>query len=184
VNEMKTLTTTRGATLARDVMTPNPVSINETASIREAAAFLLAKRMSAAPVINEAGRAVGVVSLSDIVRHSAGDESSPQMNLPIRTIMNDEVFFVRPATAIDNVIDDLLHCKVKRLFVADQNDVLVGVIGATDMLRYINSQSAQSPPRQSVYATGRRPVPSLPRRPAPFAATPRTGSDVVLAGAR
>jgi CBS domain-containing protein len=180
---MKTLTLAHRATRAREVMTPNPLSINETASVREAAAFLLAKRMSAAPVINEAGRAVGVVSLSDIVRNSAGGGSS-SMGLPVRTIMNDEVLFVRPGTPIDNVIDDLLRCKVKRLFVADENDVLVGVISATDVLRYLNSLAAQPPPRQAVYAPGRRPVPSLPRRPTPFAMTPRTGSDIVMARAR
>jgi CBS-domain-containing membrane protein len=140
--------------------------------------------MSAAPVINEAGRAVGVVSLSDIVRHSAGGESTPPMDQPVRTIMNDEVFFVRPEAPIDNVIDDLLHCKVKRLFVADENGVLVGVISATDVLRYLNSLAAQPPRRQVVSASGRRPVPSLPRRPAPFAAAPRTGSDIVLARGR
>jgi CBS domain-containing protein len=165
-------------------MTRNPLSIDEMASIREAAAFLLAKRMSAAPVINEAGRAVGVVSLSDIVRHSAGGEGSPTMNLPVRTIMNNEVLFVRPATPIDNAIDDLLHCRVKRMFVADENEVLVGVISATDVLRHINSQAATPLARQAVYAPSRRPIPSLPRRPAPFAATPRTGSDIVMAHGR
>jgi CBS domain-containing protein len=181
---MRTLTDNRRATLARDVMTKNPVSINETASIREAAAFLLAKRMTAAPVINEAGRAVGVVSLSDIVRHTVGDQSSPSMNLPVAATMNDEVLFVRPGAPIETVIEDLLHCKIKRLFVADENDVLVGVISATDVLHYFISLAAQPSPRQAVYVTGRRPVPSMPRRPAPFAATPRTGSDIVMAGAR
>jgi CBS domain-containing protein len=181
---MKTLTAHGRATLARDVMTENPVSINETVSIREAAAFLLAKRMTAAPVINEAGRAVGVVSLSDIVRNTVGVESSLSMNLPVRTIMNDEVLFVRPSAPIDNVIDDLLHCKVKRLFVADENDVLVGMISATDVLHYVKSLAAQAPPRQAAYVTGRRPIPSMPRRPAPFAAIPRTGSDIVMAGTR
>jgi CBS-domain-containing membrane protein len=140
--------------------------------------------MSAAPVIDEAGRAVGGVSLSDIVRHSAGEDSSPSMDLPVRTIMNDEVFFVRPETPIDNVIDDLLHCKVKRMFVADENDVLVGVISATDVLRYINTRPAQPPPQQAYHPIGRRPVPSLPSRPAPFATTPRTGSDIFMASAR
>jgi CBS domain-containing protein len=169
-------------------MTRNPLSINETASIREAAAYLLAKRMSAAPVINEAGRAVGVVSLSDIVRHSAGVDSSPPVELPVRTIMNDEVLFVRPGTPIDNVIDDLLHCKIKRLFVADENDVLVGVISASDALRYLKltaaQQLAQPPPGPGVYAPGRRVRPALPGRQPPFAATPRTGSDIFMAHAR
>src|SRR5690242_1167283 len=71
VNDMNKLTASdnRRTITAREVMTRNPLSINETATIRDIAAFLFAKRMSAAPVINEAGRAVGVVSHSDIARH-------------------------------------------------------------------------------------------------------------------
>jgi CBS domain-containing protein len=181
---MKTLTDSRRASLACDVMTRNPLSINETASVREAAAYLLAKRMSAAPVINEAGRAVGVVSLSDVVRHSAKVDSSSWMDVPVGAVMNNEVLFVRPGTAIENVIEDLLHCRLKRLFVADENEVLVGVINATDVLRYLKATAAQPPPRPLGDAPCRRPRPLLPRRPAPFAATPRTGSDIFLAFTR
>jgi CBS domain-containing protein len=181
---MKTLTDARRAILACDVMTRNPLSINEAASIREAAAYLLAKRMSAAPVINEAGRALGVVSLSDVVRHAAEVDSFKTMDLPVRTIMNDEVLFVRPGTPIDNVIDDLLHCKIKRLFVADENDVLVGVISATDVLRFLKLSANLSPPRSAAYVRSRRARPALPGRPSPFAATPRTGSDIFMAYAR
>jgi CBS domain-containing protein len=186
VNDMKKLTASdnRRTITAREVMTRNPLSINETATIRDTAAFLFAKRMSAAPVINEAGRAVGVVSHSDIARHMAGEEHARPMDLPVRTIMNDEVLFVRPGTPIDNVIDDLLHCRVKRLFVADENDVLVGVISATDVLRYLNSPAAKRSPWSAGCAPSRRPVPSLPARPAPFVAAPRTGSDIVMAGGR
>jgi predicted transcriptional regulator len=181
---MKTLTDACPAIPVRDVMARNPLSINETASIREAATYLLAKRMSAAPVINEAGRAVGVVSMSDIVRHAAEADSSRPMDLPVRIIMNNEVLFVRPETRLDKVIDDLLHCNVKRLFVTDENDVLVGVISATDVLRYIGVTAAQPPPRSAVCGPSRRTMPSLPRRPAPFAASPRTGSDIFMAYAR
>lgn len=180
---MKAIPAHRRPILACDVMAPNPKSVNETASIREVAAFLLARRMTAAPVINEAGRAVGVVSLSDIVRHATADDS-PRMDLPVRTIMNDQVLFVRPGTAIDSVIDDLLRCRIGRVFVADENDVLVGVISVTDVLRYINSQAEQASPPQPVSAPRRRPVPALPRRPAPFAATPPARPEVVMAGAR
>lgn len=180
---MKTLSAHRGPILACDVMAPNPTSVNETASVREVAAFLLAKRMTAAPVINEAGRAVGVVSLSDIVRHATAD-AAPQMDGPVRSIMDDEVLFVRPGTTVDSVIDDLLRWPIESVFVADENDVLVGVISASDVLRYINSQADQPASQPPIDAPGRRSSPSLPRRPAPFAATRPATPDFVMAGAR
>ena len=60
---------TLNAATAADLMTPNPLSIRQNATVKEAAAFLTDRRISAAPVIDEAGRAVGVLSRADIVVH-------------------------------------------------------------------------------------------------------------------
>lgn len=58
------------ARTAADLMTPNPVSLREEATAREAARFLTDRGFSAAPVINEAGEPVGVLSQTDIVVHA------------------------------------------------------------------------------------------------------------------
>src|SRR2546421_9121985 len=57
------------ADTAQDLMTPNPVSIRDTATVQEAIALLTDRGFSAAPVIDEAGRPVGVLSRSDILIH-------------------------------------------------------------------------------------------------------------------
>src|SRR5690348_1875567 len=69
---MTDATLTRSANTASSIMTENPVSIHEHATLQEAAEFLTKRRISAAPVINDAGRAVGVLSRTDIVRFSRG----------------------------------------------------------------------------------------------------------------
>src|SRR3954453_8006906 len=70
---MKTLGDARpmafGARKAADLMTPNPMSIRQSATVSEAATFLAGRGISAAPVIDEAGRPVGVVSSTDILIH-------------------------------------------------------------------------------------------------------------------
>ncbi len=58
------------ARTAADLMTLNPVSLRETATAREAACFLIERGISAAPVINEAGEPVGVLSQTDLVVHA------------------------------------------------------------------------------------------------------------------
>ncbi len=55
---------------AADLMTPDPVSLRETATIGEAARFLTERGISAAPVINVAGAPVGVLSQTDLVVHA------------------------------------------------------------------------------------------------------------------
>jgi CBS domain-containing protein len=54
---------------AKDLMKPNPVSIRRDAGIREALELLTDRGFGAAPVIDEAGRPIGVVSRTDILIH-------------------------------------------------------------------------------------------------------------------
>jgi CBS domain-containing protein len=54
---------------ARDLMSPNPVSLRRDATIQEAIALLSDHGFGAAPVIDEAGRPVGVVSRTDLLIH-------------------------------------------------------------------------------------------------------------------
>src|ERR1700692_1862878 len=57
------------AATAGEMMTENPVSVSENATLREALALLIDKGYSAAPVIDQAGRPVGVLSRSDLLVH-------------------------------------------------------------------------------------------------------------------
>jgi CBS domain-containing protein len=52
---------------ARDLMTANPVSLREDATLPEILAFLTDTGFSAAPVIDDAGQPLGVISRTDIV---------------------------------------------------------------------------------------------------------------------
>src|SRR5450755_1603475 len=57
------------ADTAADLMTKKPVSINQRANVKEALALFATKNFTVAPVIDNAGRAVGVISGSDILVH-------------------------------------------------------------------------------------------------------------------
>ena len=57
------------ARTAAELMTTNPQSLRQDATVGEAAAFLSTRGFGAAPVIDEAGRPVGVVSRTDLLHH-------------------------------------------------------------------------------------------------------------------
>src|SRR5271167_2411119 len=57
------------AETAADLMTPNPVSLEDAALVSEAVILLTERGFSAAPVIDKAGRPVGVVSRTDLLVH-------------------------------------------------------------------------------------------------------------------
>src|SRR4051812_2046271 len=63
------LTLTLGRLTAADLMTANPVSLRATLTAREALAFLLDRGITGAPVTDEAGRPLGVLSQTDLLVH-------------------------------------------------------------------------------------------------------------------
>jgi CBS-domain-containing membrane protein len=156
---------TLNAGSAADVMTPNPLSIRDEASVQEAVAFLVEKGVSGAPVIDVAGRPVGVVTQTDLLvherekgkypsrYHDAIDSGAPvskhlreQLQTAevdhtlVRDVMTPIVFTVREDTPVAKVIEDLLGLKVHRVFVVDETGVLVGVVSALDLLRNLRNR--------------------------------------------
>jgi len=151
------------ATTAADAMTLNPLSIRDQASVREAVVFLTDRRISAAPVINEAGRPVGVISEADILRYDREHVNHLQpvpdyylhseLTLPsgerlpdefeievdddssVSDIMTPVIYSVTPDTPIEEVVRQLVHRRIHRLFVVDHDNSLIGVITTLDLLK-------------------------------------------------
>lgn len=151
------------ARTAADLMTPSPLSLAEELTIREAIAFLVDRGISGAPVIDEAGRPVGVLSQSDILVHDRqkvdhvvpaefeGGRPLPRGwwdsfqieavdQTPIRDVMTPAVFSVGVETPANSVVEQMRELNVHRLFVVDNNGVLVGVISALDVLRHLETE--------------------------------------------
>jgi CBS domain-containing protein len=141
-----------GAETAADLMTPNPVSIRDSATIVEAVSLLTNKGISGAPVIDDSGRPVGVLSRADIVAHdrnraalpsagAAGGAAAGSSGLArVRDLMTPAVFSVIPETPASKVVREMLALQVHRLFVVDKSGVLVGVISAPDVLRHLQPE--------------------------------------------
>jgi CBS domain-containing protein len=152
---------------AEELMTPNPVSLNWSVTVHEAAIFLVNREISAAPVIDEAGHPVGVLSRADIVRYEREkvDRATPifdfdeQGGVPlpggetmkggfqievtdrtlVREIMTPAVISVSPSASVVDVVAKLVAMKLHRLFVVDEVGVLVGVISTLDVLRKLRT---------------------------------------------
>jgi CBS domain-containing protein len=153
-------------------MSPNPVSLREDATVREATALLIDKGFSAAPVIDDAGRPVGVLSRSDLLIHDRENVdtlgkapefySKEELKMPggeplgkgfqvervdrtcVSELMTPTVFCVGPNDPPHRVVRQLLELKVHRLFVVDDMGVLIGVISAFDVLRNLVEDNADN----------------------------------------
>jgi CBS domain-containing protein len=160
--ERATRKLTLHAKTAADLMTVDVVSIDQGAPLHSAVATLVDRKFSAAPVTDAAGRPVGVLSMTDVVIHDrnavafarpmpdyyvksdlqeafgeAADGFQVEVadRTPVRDLMTPVVFSVRPETPARQVIDQMLELRVHRLFVIDDDGVLVGVISTIDVMR-------------------------------------------------
>jgi CBS domain-containing membrane protein len=147
---------------AADVMTSNPKSIRHTTTFRNSNEFLSAYGVHAAPVIDEAGRPIGVVSRTDFLRHWGNDRdrlaavatgestmNSTNAGLYHRVaeptalqVMTPVVHCVPIDAPIARIVEKFLRLEVRCLFVTDEHAVLVGAISVFDLLRSIAEPSA------------------------------------------
>src|SRR2546423_1008870 len=132
---------TLAADTARDLMAPNPVSIEVGASVAEAVALLTDRGLSAAPVIDEAGHPRGVVSRDDILVHERERLATRAPGAdPTRVgdLMTPTVFSVTPDTPARAVVEQLLGLHVQQLYVVDDAGALIGSISTFDVLRHLS----------------------------------------------
>ena len=148
------------ARTASELMTPNPLSLRDDITLKEAIAFLVDRDLSGAPVIDEAGRPVGVLTQSDVLVHDReevehvvppeaeyctplprkwwdGFQIERVDTTPVRDLMTPAVFCVDLDTPAHEVVEQMRNLKVHRLFVVDEDGVMVGVITAMDVLRHL-----------------------------------------------
>jgi CBS domain-containing protein len=131
------------------VMTTQVVTASPETLFRDLVETLTDKRISAVPVVDAAGRPVGVVSEADVLAkqefHGGRDEiphdragrdrwyralahtAGEVMTTPVRTVHADEPLSVAAR--------QLAAEKVRRLFVTDHIGRLVGVVSRRDLLR-------------------------------------------------
>lgn len=142
-------------------MSPNPVSIHRDATIREALDVLTDRGFGIAPVLDDTGRPIGVVSRTDILIHhrESARHASPCDNTDwdlfpeplwsegfsievtdpttVAEVMTPAIFTVPLQAPAREVIRRMLQLRVHHLFVVDDDLALVGVISPLDVLRHL-----------------------------------------------
>ncbi len=151
------------AVTARELMVPDPITLRENTSLKEAAAVFVDRRISSVPIVDGTDNPVGVLSLTDLVRYErerssrvarapdfyhAADLELPsgedlqdgfqvegEQEVMVSDIMTPMVLAVTPEVSSEVVVAEMLARRVHRLFVVDSAGTLVGVISALDILR-------------------------------------------------
>jgi CBS domain-containing protein len=92
-------------------------------------------RISAAPVLDDAGALVGIVTTSDLV-----EEWAPQMG--VLSVMSSDVVTCGPHTSVTDAARLMVEHRVHHLVVVDRDEV-AGIISSFDLLRHLAGRVEQ-----------------------------------------
>lgn len=146
---------------ARHVMTQDVMSVGAHWPLTRLAEFFIEHGISGAPVVDEEGALLGVVSLTDLVRHDSlpqreagrytpdyyldglrsqyapeelnGFSLRDEADCAVADIMTPVVFSVTPTTSLAQVADMMTSGRIHRVFVVEERRI-VGIISALDLL--------------------------------------------------
>jgi len=144
---------------AADVMVANVITVRPDASVREVAETLLAKRISALPVVDKAGQLVGIISEGDLIRRAeTGTDRRRSWWLELLTgtttlaadyvkshartvadIMTRNVITVAPETPLRDIAELLEKNSIKRVPVV-KNRQVIGIVSRANLVQALASR--------------------------------------------
>jgi CBS domain-containing protein len=139
---------------ASDVMTRDVVTVGPETPVAQAIRLMLDNQVSGLPVLDGAGKTVGILTEGDLLRRS---ETGTERHRPrwlellmgpgrmaseyvrthgrkVKEIMTSDLVSVTGDTPLDEVVGLMERRRIKRLPVLD-DDVLVGIVSRADLLR-------------------------------------------------
>jgi CBS domain-containing protein len=151
--------------VAKDIINPQVITVTDTMDLREVAKVLVEEGITGAPVVDEMGNLVGVISQSDLVeydlsveheltveapfyRHPFDDALQPQRGFQIEELPADTVkdvmtpflVTVEEDTPIREVASRMSKFAIHRLIVVDADQQIRGIVTSLDVLRWVAAQ--------------------------------------------
>ena len=146
--------------IARDVMTPDVVSVTADTPVRKIASLLVKHGIGAVPVIDSSGAPIGIVSEGDLIRPdraareawrqswleilAEGEPLAPELlawlgsqNHSAPAVMSAPVITVSEETDLREIAEILTTRRIKRVPVVTDGRI-VGIISRADLVRALS----------------------------------------------
>jgi predicted transcriptional regulator len=153
---------------ARDIMTPELITIRSDMDVRELARLFLEKQISGAPVVDAFGDLVGVISQTDLVYHSltAGQQPTqdtrfyemPRIDgqpipsgfhieeihaVPVSELMTPIVHAVTEDAELNSIMD-LMICEHIHRVVVTRGNKAIGIVSALDVMNSLRKETVEA----------------------------------------
>jgi len=147
------------AKTAADFKSGPLAALSADAPLQEITALLTDYRLPAVPVIDEAGKPLGIISHYHLLgvareqspaltgapgRPTAGPDTGPS-TLTARDVMTPGVFSVMADAPARRVLEEMLAMRILQVFLVDETGVLVGSVSALDVLRALRFEDPHGP---------------------------------------
>ena len=144
---------------ARDVMISPVVTVGKSATVRDVAKLLLEKRISAVPVVDDAGKVVGIVTEGDLIHRAeagterpyswwthflAGDATiaadyAKSHARRVEDVMTSDVITASPETPLHEIATLLEERRIKRVPIVNKDGNLVGIVSRANLIQVVAS---------------------------------------------
>ena len=122
--------------IARDLMTPNPMTVTPQASVAEVWDLMRELEIRHVPVVQD-GALVGMLSDRDLARL----DIAQMLPMPIIKVMSTDVIAVEPESELTEVVELLIEHKVGALpVIAPDSREGVGIGSYIDVLRAVEDR--------------------------------------------
>ena len=114
----------------RDVMTPNPRTVELSDTIQAVAQIMRDEDTGAVPVVEDGGQVVGMITDRDIVIRAVADGD---MECTVDDIVTDDPVCVTADMTTAEAAELMAEHQVRRLPVVDADDNLIGIVSLGDL---------------------------------------------------
>ena len=141
-----------------EVMTRDPLTVKPETPLREAIKILAEKRISGLPVVDDAGKLIGVISETDLMWQQAGvtppayfmifdsviylknpveydRELHKALGQTVGEVMNQKPVTISPDKPLREAAKIMRDRKIHRLPVLDDSEQIVGILSLSDIIR-------------------------------------------------
>ncbi|MDY6826867.1 MAG: CBS domain-containing protein [Bacillota bacterium] len=141
----------------REIMTEDVITVTTSDSVEQCARLLQENNISGLPVLDEAGRVVGIITEGDLIRRASRvkapgylevlggliylgspkkfvDELQRAMSLEAGQLMSKKVISIKPDQSVENAATLLVEHNISRLPVIDEEGILRGIVSRRDIM--------------------------------------------------
>ena len=154
--------------VARDIMNPKVIIIASTMDLREVAKIIVEEGITGAPVVDDMGHPIGVISQTDLIEHDLTTEREltveaafyrrpyddilhPSRGFQIEQVSADTVqdvmtpflVTVEETTPIREVAARMAKFGIHRLIVVDDDQQVSGIVTSMDVLRWVAAETEE-----------------------------------------